>query len=562
MATENRKISEFQYKSELDATDFIPGIDLENPDPAKQNVKYPPTAVARYVNPLFQRANASQVQIGLEQRDNQEQDGYTVVELLAPVGGAALGLYFSYDSASQLQKRLVYTHSYTGNPYTTEWNEMGGERSARRFTSTRDYQQDELVRYAIAGQDRFFSATQELLRTNYDGGEVPAPTGLLDDVNWQEVSGAAPAPLFVVADEAFVQAQALLGKLVPGLLYRITNRVDDPLVDVLAVAFTSSAFAAQEAYEVASDANEPLFPVAYALSTGLTSARMGGAGGGESTFLADIPVSLSNGKTLGKYPNGSTIPALGKSFEQVLRDIAIEDIYPTYSTASESIQQSAASDGEVGESLPNTLTARFNQGDAGALEEHRIYLNDQLVEGGADFDNPFSVQVNMTRTLAPQRIYARADYAAGPRKPVLPSGRLDERTPQVRNSSAPQAAEANLQSGTLFFSGRWKSYVGTSTATSLDMAGLLALGGGVLQSGRSRTVTGVTAASGQYLYYAYEASAGDLTNIILDGAAPVLGAFQKLADVRGQNVHGVPVTMRVYRSNAPNAFLNNSLAFS
>lgn len=117
-------------------------------------------------------------------------------------------------------------------------------------------------------------------------------------------------------------------------------------------------------------------------------------------------------------------------------------------------------------------------------------------------------------------------------------------------------------SADIVYTGYYKSYFGYSTATNLDMAGLLALGNGQLQDGRQRTVSGVTATGGAYTYYAYEVSGGDITNIILDGAAPVLGAFQKLPDVSGVNALGAPVTLRVYRSNAPNAFLNNTLAFS
>jgi hypothetical protein len=110
--------------------------------------------------------------------------------------------------------------------------------------------------------------------------------------------------------------------------------------------------------------------------------------------------------------------------------------------------------------------------------------------------------------------------------------------------------------------GETEAYLGTSTATSLTGAQLVALGGAQLQGSRARTAAGVTTSGGAYLYYAYDSRHGDLTSIILDGAAPVLGAFQKLGDVASTNATGAAVTLRVYRSNAVNAFSNNSLAFS
>lgn len=121
--------------------------------------------------------------------------------------------------------------------------------------------------------------------------------------------------------------------------------------------------------------------------------------------------------------------------------------------------------------------------------------------------------------------------------------------------------------GDTFFSdvsiyGETESYLGLSTAQALTGPQLVALGSPQLQGSRGRTASGVTATGGNYLYYAYDARHGDLTSIILDGAAPVLGAFRKLGDVATTNATGASVTLRVYRSNATNAFSNNSLAFA
>ena len=49
------------------------------------------------------------------------------------------------------------------------------------------------------------------------------------------------------------------------------------------------------------------------------------------TFQNDIPVSLSNGKTFGRYSNGSTISAIGKTPAQVILQATIEPIAPSVS---------------------------------------------------------------------------------------------------------------------------------------------------------------------------------------------------------------------------------------
>ncbi len=50
---------------------------------------------------------------------------------------------------------------------------------------------------------------------------------------------------------------------------------------------------------------------------------------GESTFQNDIVVSLSNGKTFGRYVSGDTIPATGKTAAEVLALATVEPINPT-----------------------------------------------------------------------------------------------------------------------------------------------------------------------------------------------------------------------------------------
>jgi hypothetical protein len=108
----------------------------------------------------------------------------------------------------------------------------------------------------------------------------------------------------------------------------------------------------------------------------------------------------------------------------------------------------------------------------------------------------------------------------------------------------------------------YRNYLGFSSNTSLTLSQIEALTNSTLSNSKTRTVSSVTAGAGNYTYYCYRAAEGDLTSVIQDGAAPVLGAFTKLSDVVGTNTYGASVTYRVYRSNSTNAFTNNTLSFS
>lgn len=108
----------------------------------------------------------------------------------------------------------------------------------------------------------------------------------------------------------------------------------------------------------------------------------------------------------------------------------------------------------------------------------------------------------------------------------------------------------------------YASYLGYSTVRPITVSDIEALGNKKLTSSMFRTIEGVTSTGGTKTYYFYDAKQSDLNSIIMDGAAPVLGAFIKLPDITGVNALGATVTYRGYESNSTNAFTNNTLAFS
>ena len=83
-----------------------------------------------------------------------------------------------------------------------------------------------------------------------------------------------------------------------------------------------------------------------------------------------------------------------------------------------------------------------------------------------------------------------------------------------------------------------------------------------LSNVKSYNINSVTTSSNEYFFYIYPKSFGLLTNIIMDGAAPVLGAFTMIKEVAITTDTNLSVIYLVYKSNDLGAFTNNRLTFS
>lgn len=128
----------------------------------------------------------------------------------------------------------------------------------------------------------------------------------------------------------------------------------------------------------------------------------------ESKFTSDIIVSLSNGKTAGKYVNGQTIPLVGKTPQQAFNDIFIETLVPNLTNpnlGALSLNQNLLQ--EVGVTLPSLIaTATFNRGSISpqysASNEFRAgEVNTHIFTGGGGFTRNLSNSLNtLTRSIA------------------------------------------------------------------------------------------------------------------------------------------------------------------
>ena len=267
-----------------------------------------------------------------------------------------------------------------------------------------------------------------------------------------------------------------------------------------------------------------------------TGVLLSGEGAQEFKFSGDLVVTLSNNKTFGKFQNGASIPASGLTTSEVIRLAIVEQIDPTVSLT---VNPTQILIGQTG--ISNILTLGRTINNPGAT------VASTSLEFRRDSSSSFTGLSTDTGIASFTHTLTNTSNDSSPfnyRYTVIDS----------QNSTGTATASATFLHG---------NYFGYNAATSLTtIAQIEALGNQVLSDSRSRTVNGVTAGAGLYTYYAYRAGAGDSTSIIQDGAAPVLGAFTKQNDIVGTNLNGASVTYRVYRSNATQAFTNNSLAFS
>jgi|694.fasta_scaffold72893_3 hypothetical protein len=265
------------------------------------------------------------------------------------------------------------------------------------------------------------------------------------------------------------------------------------------------------------------------LSTGL-------GGGSEFTFSSSLSVILGAGKTFGKYQNGDTIEAAGLTTSQVIQLAITEKINPTVN---------------LSVSPQNILLGQTNISNQ--LTFSRTINNPGATVTSVSLD--WKRSNTSTWTNLSTNINLNSPFTHAFTNTVSNSNGIDYRYVVGDSALTTGTATANVP----FLYG---NYFGYSSDTSLTtVAQIESLGNQSLSDSRSRTVN-VTAGAGLYTYYAYKSEAGDLTSIIQDGAASVLGAFTIQSDIVGTNTNGASVTYRVYRSNATQAFTNNTLAFS
>ena len=247
-------------------------------------------------------------------------------------------------------------------------------------------------------------------------------------------------------------------------------------------------------------------------------------------FTNNVTINLSGSKSLGKYPNGATIPAAGKTLDEFLLDLVTESIPPTYNEPSVTISDDKNASYEIGTNIGTvTLSSSFTQNNAGAATGTTYFKDDVSLGAGVSTNNHGVLSTSISYSVT-------VTYGAGT-------------TVKNNNLGTPDATgqiPAGSKSSSLTISTFANKYWGSSTSNSIDDATLIA--GTNENSGKAKSTFTVPITGGsKYIFYAYPASLGALSSISVEGFGS-LDAFT-LTTRNVTNASGHSQSYNIYISN-------------
>lgn len=125
-------------------------------------------------------------------------------------------------------------------------------------------------------------------------------------------------------------------------------------------------------------------------------------------FVNDFQVFLENGRSFGKFINGDTVPATGKTAAEVILEAAQQRILPAYILPVANITSNfGVGYREVGEAVALQLSRSYTQNDGGTVTYEAFYKNNVLLSGA----NPYTDNIVLSET--PILYKSRYDHLAG-----------------------------------------------------------------------------------------------------------------------------------------------------
>ena len=263
-------------------------------------------------------------------------------------------------------------------------------------------------------------------------------------------------------------------------------------------------------------------------------------------FTKDVKI---NGTSLGKYANGATIPAKGKTLDEFLEDLVSNSIPPSFSAPSVSIGASpGATSYEIGYN-PGvvTLNSSFSKNDGGNATSTMFYKGGTALGTGVNTNSPGSITSSVGYSVT-------VNYAAGT---ATKNDNL--------GTPFPNTITAGSTSNSLSFTTYSKRYWGGisvpfNTTTIYDITALSPLPSSDNSGGSKGITTNISISGTQYAYYAYPASNADLTSIMYNNFESI-NTFTKTI-VQIKNAQGYTQNYKVYTSNDSFSATLTSITFN
>jgi hypothetical protein len=266
-------------------------------------------------------------------------------------------------------------------------------------------------------------------------------------------------------------------------------------------------------------------------------------------FSKDVVVNFGGG-SLGKYANGATIPAKGKTLDEFLLDLVSKSVAPTFTSPSVTISSTpAAVADEIGYN-PGvvTLNSTFSKNDGGDATSTIFYKNGVSLGAGVNTNSPGSITSSVEYSV-------RANYAAGT---TTKNDNLGTPFPNTITAGATSPSILTFSS----YSKRYWGGISTpfNTTTIYDITALSPLPNSDNAGGSKGISTNITISGTQYAFYAYPASNADLTSIMYNNFESI-NTFTKTI-VQIKNAQGYTQNYKVYTSNDSFSTTLTSITFN
>lgn len=280
---------------------------------------------------------------------------------------------------------------------------------------------------------------------------------------------------------------------------------------------------------------------------------------GTSSFAVSSSVNflqsaiLSN-QTVGGLTSGTTLP-IGTSIENILRQILITYIPPTLSSLT--IRLGGSTISTSARDVGNSFTINSASFSATADNPTGIFPLSASFTGSAADIGTFSYYfgnnvLSTSNVLSLGSIYTINRATTSGTVTFTVNGRRSDTGALITGASTS-------------ISFQWRNYLAaSSTVISNNSDAQSVINSNVVTSilDTDRIWTATCNANnnidGNYTYIIYPSSYGDLTNIIQNGATPVLDAFKKLGDFNITNAYSATISVRIYISNSDKAFASGT----
>jgi len=227
-----------------------------------------------------------------------------------------------------------------------------------------------------------------------------------------------------------------------------------------------------------------------------------------TTYNTTLAPTLETIDQVGGYQPGTTVADLsGKTFVEFVDELLFPVANPTYTIPTITIAGISTDTREIGSTISESITVYGDKNDAGPFTQLRVLRNGSPLQtylsltqssisniapqyGYANLNNPnyrytiptpYSESYVIPYITYPVSIVYRGDgnYGSGVAKQNN-KGVFDTRTPAVRSTDAPQAADTNFNSSTRTITGIYPYFYGTSPTlpTAASIAAQIAAGNG------------------------------------------------------------------------------------